>query len=259
MNHLKERKRRLETFEDTLLTCERREELIKSIEHSIQYTTLWENPVKDIIVGAGRFEDACEVCVIEGTTLEETKRLCEMFPKLRVGVLNVAFPACVGGSVIRGGKGQEESLCRCTTLYPCLNTDSLRTGFYEKNCMCEGGMYSDRCIYIPDVCGIRVDLEKEDWLAEPKRYFFDVICCAAPGRSNTEVMERRIEAVCRVAIQKEIDVLVLGIFGHETVEHNMELMIESYKKALQKYSYFFRAVHFAVWQTPFQRSNYEIF
>ena len=47
-----------------------------------------------------------------------------------VCVLNFASATNPGGGVVNGSSAQEECICRCTTLYPCLNTDQMWNVFY---------------------------------------------------------------------------------------------------------------------------------
>lgn len=43
----------------------------------------------------------------------------------RVCVLNFASATNPGGGVVRGSSGQEEAICRCSTLYHCPNTKEM--------------------------------------------------------------------------------------------------------------------------------------
>ena len=47
----------------------------------------------------------------------------------KVCVLNFASATNPGGGVVNGSSAQEECLCRCTTLYPCLKEESLWRDF----------------------------------------------------------------------------------------------------------------------------------
>lgn len=243
MMNWEERKRRLEIFEDTLRGCEGKEELMKCIEYSRENTVLWENPIVDIDVGNRRFDKPCRICVMENQVVEEMRRLCGEFSKLRIGVFHFVSPVHSGGSVIRGGQGQEEKLCRCTTLYPCLDTEYLRGEFYEKNRLCQDGVYSDRCIYIPGIFGVKKDGETIEWLEEKERYCFDVICTVAPKVRDWRVLEHRVDAVFRVAIRQKVDVMTLGISRCGTLGKDTKCVIELYQRIAQQYAHFFRAVY----------------
>ncbi len=44
---------------------------------------------------------------------------------MKTCVLNFASASNPGGGVAHGSSAQEESICRCSTLYPCLNTGDM--------------------------------------------------------------------------------------------------------------------------------------
>ena len=48
---------------------------------------------------------------------------------MRIAVLNVANAVSPGGSVSWGGQGVEETLCRCSNLYPCLTKPEIYESF----------------------------------------------------------------------------------------------------------------------------------
>ena len=51
----------------------------------------------------------------------------------KIGVLNFASETHPEGGVWRGARSQEESICRASTLYSCLNTEFLKENFYSYN------------------------------------------------------------------------------------------------------------------------------
>lgn len=262
MSNWEERSRRLDIFEDTLRRCEREFSLIQKIAYVREHTEVWERPLEEIFLGVSRYESSCDVKIMKSNVLREVRTLKEIFPSCRVAVLNCAAPRHSGGSVIRGGDGWEESLCRCTTLYPCMNTDYLRQVYYEENCLCENEFYRDVCVYIPDVVCLKNE-EGELW-KQGERFVVDVISCSMPdiceqlaernGKSNVEadrqrvqeceeIICRRIEGMIKVGIQQNIDVLVLGVEEKDFLGIPLEVVTEIIKKALQKYTYFLRAMH----------------
>ncbi|VAW74085.1 hypothetical protein MNBD_GAMMA12-2745 [hydrothermal vent metagenome] len=68
-------------------------------------------------------------------------------------LLNYASARNAGGGFINGAKAQEEDLCRCSGLYPCLTTQAL---YYEINRENKSLLYTDHIIYSPQVPWFRV-------------------------------------------------------------------------------------------------------
>ena len=130
----------------------------------------------------------------------------------KVAVLNHANNHSIGGSPYSAG-AQEESLCRCSTLYPCLQ--AMKEPFYMKH----RNQYSTHeidymgnndLIYTPDVVVFKTDertepvyprmLEHDDW------YKVNVISCAAPQMQGVVRRPDNYEDVIRSRIKKILDV-----------------------------------------------------
>ena len=67
--------------------------------------------------------------------------------KLKIGVLNFASAKHPGGGVWSGARSQEESLCRASTLYPCLTTEFLGDNYYSYHMKEKRKEYIDRIIF----------------------------------------------------------------------------------------------------------------
>ncbi|MBQ9984107.1 MAG: TIGR02452 family protein [Lachnospiraceae bacterium] len=278
-------KRRIKEFEACLALCERDKELMEGIRKSRQETRLWKNPTEDISV-EGKSGNAKHdgtkgvVSVTRHSVLRDARELVARYPECRVGVLNFAAPCHPGGSVIRGASGQENSLCRATTLYPCCVTEEMKRDYYDVHRQCEDFMYSDVCAYIPDV--ICLSSQDGDLCASEADGLFrvDVICCSAPDVSRVFVhnsgkeeniiddmhiedlemiLRRRVEGVLRVAVQHKIEVLVLGAFGCGGCGNSPQLVATIFKKALEKYQGFFRTVTFSIYDAPYKGGVYDVF
>ncbi len=96
-----------------------------------------------------------------------------------VCVLNFASATNPGGGVKNGSAAQEESLCRCSTLYPTLKTRVLWDSFYSYHRQAESVLYSDACIYTPDIIVFKTDTEEPEMMEEKDWFKTDVITCAA--------------------------------------------------------------------------------
>ena len=176
----------------------------------------------------------------------------------KVAVLNFANNHSIGGSPFSAG-AQEESLCRCSTLLPCL--EALESKFYQKHRdMFESGemgyMGNDDLIYTPDVCVFKTDeladpvtpemMPREDW------YMVDVIisaapqlryCAALPANYETKIRSR-IKKILDVAAMQKVDVLILGAWGCGAFHNPTDVVARIFHEQLQHYS--FKSVVFAL-------------
>ncbi|MBQ7155801.1 MAG: TIGR02452 family protein [Synergistaceae bacterium] len=115
--------------------------------------------------------------------MQKAIELHKEFPGKKIAVLNFANSGTPGGGAKSGAFAQEESICRCSTLYPSLMTETALEGFYKYhkgNC---GWKASDTCIYSPDVVVCRDDSDLLCPLLRPEDFVkVDVITCSAPPR-----------------------------------------------------------------------------
>lgn len=169
----------------------------------------------------------------------------------KVAVLNFANNHSVGGAPFSAG-AQEESLCRCSTLLPCL--EAMRTPFYQKHCdMYASGQIShmgnDDLIYTPGVCVFKTDeladpiipemMPRDEW------YRVDVITCAAPELRHGNPMpddyeaqiSRRIKKILDVAKQQGVEVLILGAWGCGAFRNPEEVVARLFRQHLRNYSF----------------------
>lgn len=232
MNDLENRKNRIAIFEDTLEFCEREPYLVHAVEHSRKHVSIWNSSLLRTKVQKNQYESICLMEAPEHGVIEEAKKWRDMNPDSHIGIVNFALSWNPGGSVIRGGNGSEEELCRCSTLYPCLNTEYLCNAYYKKNNIADGNIsFVNRFVYIPDVICIRENatspiLRKEEW------FNTDVISCVMPewmrqGKncviarkdSGTEkvesysnrMSEQWMSGIYTVAVMQNIDCLIFAV------------------------------------------------
>ena len=107
----------------------------------------------------------------------------------RVAALNFADALTPGGLVWEGETTQEEDLCRCSNLYPCISQDKVFDNYYGYNRSLENDIYSDRLIYSSDVLFFK---DETYWcLSIPVKC--DVITCPAPVECNDiNIFKQRI-------------------------------------------------------------------
>ena len=73
-----------------------------------------------------RFAEPAKVVISHRSTLDAARRYREG----KTAVLNFASATNPGGGVLKGSNAQEECICRCSTLYNCLNTAEMMKQFY---------------------------------------------------------------------------------------------------------------------------------
>ncbi len=228
----------------------------------------------------GREGRTAGVLVTDHKTFETAMELSDRYPGKKIAVLNFASATRPGGGVLKGSRAQEESLCRCSTLYSTLDRKWLYDQYYTVNRNRGDARYSDACIYSPGVIicktddSIPVRMKKEDWRQ------VDVISCAAPNLrrrpsnmynpgagkplSLTEeelfdIHVKRAGHIFRVAAANHVDLLVLGAFGCGAFQNDPRVVARAYRQATEEFRGFFDVIAFAVYCTPKDRKNYDAF
>lgn len=277
MGYQESREKRIQIFEDTSRLWE--EAVIHNdIKNSRSHTVLYQEPLKELSdVKLQRFGENVNVTVTKRRSLEAAQSLREQYQKARIGVLNFASAVNPGGGVVRGSSAQEECLCRCSTLYPCLQMSYLKENYYDYHRKQHNSLYTNRCIYTPDVVALKADTEFPVSLKTSERFKVDVISCAAPNISNNriaaqagmsrtaserelrELLETRIDGIMRVGAANQIDVLVLGAFGCGVFGNDPVMVAECFRTVLKRYRQTFCEVEFAVYCPPSDDRNYQAF
>ena len=207
-----------------------------------------------------------------GNSEREGKKVC---------VLNFASATNPGGGVTKGSTAQEECLCRCSTLYPCLNNDKMRQLFYNPHRKAENPLYNDDCIYTPDVTVFKTDTSVPEKLAEKDWYQVDVLTCAAPNLrrkpSNSmnphagktaakirnsdlyDLLVKRITRIFQVAIANGTEILVLGAFGCGAFCNPPMIVARAFRNVQEKYDGYFDTIEYAVFCKKNETENYDAF
>ena len=185
--------------------------------------------------------------------------------KKKIAILNFANWTDKGGGVTRGAVAQEEAICRCSTLYKNLIADNV-SKFYEShnskdnnnNCIC-----NDDIIYSPKVLILKDDTDSGNILTldlnyeENKQNFVSVITCAAPYNYNGKIFTdkdihkihlSRGKRILDIALNNDIDIIILGAFGCGAFKNNPIAVSKAYKEILinQNYQKYFEKVVFAI-------------
>lgn len=269
------KERRIEIFEDTEKRIKDSSVLSESVDDTIRQTMIYDILDPDY---TPRYEEGCAVHVSKKRSFAAAADYKREHPKDIVCVLNFASATNPGGGVKNGSAAQEESLCRCSTLYPTLKTRVLWDSFYSYHRQAESVLYSDACIYTPDIIVFKTDTEEPEMMEEKDWFKTDVITCVAPNlrpynKLNPEtqkaakitqkellaLQKKRTEQILNVAVINRVDALILGAFGCGAFYNPPEIVARAFKESLEKYKYCFKYVEFAVYCKPTETMNYNIF
>lgn len=236
------------TMVNTLTLCESIPELRDSIVHSISAQKVyWEHNKMHPHGGEGY---PTTVIVSNRTTLDAAKQ----YIGSKIAVLNFANNHSVGGAPFSSGV-QEETLCHCTTLYPCL--EALEEDFYKRHSkdfdLGKLDFYgNDDTIFTPGVVVFKDSKDEPEVMYQYDWFSVDVISSAAPNIKNKQVDDERlfqalfyrIKRILDVAEAENDEILILGAFGCGAFANPPKLVASIFKDLLVHYN--FKLVEFAI-------------
>ena len=276
------REENVKVFKDTLELCETNSRLIKLIDESIakQYVIKEEDKVETS--NDHRFTSPCKVVVSSKRSL----KAASVYKNKKICVHNFASATSPGGGVAHGANAQEEAICRCSTLYFPISDDSVYYKFHDAHRkMLMGGnldsTYNDDCIYTPGIVVLKSDDDAPTLLPEDEWYSVDIITCAAPnlreresnrmnlGGRNVSVKitdqqleflhKKRLRRILDVAKNESVDVMILGAFGCGAFSNNPNVVAKAMNEVIKEYQYDFDTIEFAVYCSPRDTTNYDVF
>ncbi|MDO5156442.1 MAG: TIGR02452 family protein [Eubacteriales bacterium] len=273
------REKNVEVFEDTENWLKENDKLRQAVEKSIQNQKLYLQNEAYEFQFENKREKAAQIVISKKRSFEAASIYARQGKK--VCVLNFASSVNPGGGVKHGSSAQEECLCRCSSLYPCLNASYMWEHFYKPHRALHNALYNDDCIYTPDVYVIKTDesvpkrMEEKDW------YKVDVLTCAAPNlRENpsnlynpdsgesvrginkealSALLDARITRMFEVAIANGAQVIILGAFGCGAFCNPPELVAEVFYKVTNLYQNYFDTIEYAVFCRGYETENYDAF
>ena len=233
---------------------------------SVNVPTSIKTETAKVVVSGKRSLEAAEVYARQG------KKVC---------VLNFASATNPGGGVVNGSSAQEECICRCTTLYPCLNTDTMWSAFYKPHRKAANPLYNNDCIYTPDVCVFKSDTNFPEILPKDEWWNVNILTCAAPNLrerpSNAmnphagdkaakitpteleKLLTKRVRRIFEIAVANGNEVLILGAFGCGAFRNPPEIVANVFNTVMQDYLCSFDTIEYAVYHTEREVANFEAF
>ena len=271
------REENVAVFQDTEKLCKNNKQLAESIRKSIAGQKLilesenLESPRLDL------YAEPAAVLVSKKRTFEAASK----YTGKKVAVHNFASASNPGGGVVKGSGAQEECLCRCSGLYFCLNKPKMWSGFYTPHRNAHDPIHNDDIIYTPGITVFKTDESIPKLMDENDWYQVNVITCAAPNlRSrpanlyntgdgkkavvlrDSELLalhEKRLRRILDVAVSEGNDTIILGAFGCGAFENNPEVVARASKNVIKEYLYAFRTIEYAIYCSPRDERNYQVF
>ena len=266
-------------FEDTVDFCRETPRLSECIKYGRENQSLFlESDSVPSGKGIERFSET-KIIVSKKRSFEAASFYARNGSK--VCVLNFASASNPGGGVVNGSRAQEESLCRISTLYFCLDTDEMWEKFYSPHRENPNPLHNDDAIFTPNVTVFKDDTNYPRLMDEKDWFSVDVITCAAPNlrahpsnRYNSgdgdlqkkisdedlkKIHEKRGRRILDIAAMKGAEVVILGAFGCGAFENNPKVVADALVPLAKEYSRTFRQIEFAVFCPPHDDTNYLAF
>lgn len=258
--------KRMSNFEvmtDTKMQYESNPELIVAVKSSIerQYMVTQEENIDQPVANDSNTQYICSG--------KRSFEAAQAYRGKKTAVLNFANNRDIGGNPYYAN-AQEESLCRCSTLLPCL--EAMTDPFYERHKRLlkskeMGYMGNDDLIYTPDVVVFKMDerlelgrlvisgtdLYYQRMMEEDEWFKVDVITSAAPEyfrftdfpREEYEaIITSRIKKILDVAAKEMVEALILGRWGCGVFGNDPEVVANAFYTLLKNYD--FNIVEFAL-------------
>ena len=273
------REQLIDVFDDTRRFYNENKILAEAVAFTCAHTKLYEADEYPALPTISREQNSV-ICVSPGKTFQTAMRLHEEHPDQKIAVLNFASATNPGGGVLSGSSAQEESLCRCSTLYPSLNRPWLWARYYEVNRAAKNVLHTDACIYSPKVVICKTDESIPKRLNLEAFVTVDVITCAAPNLRKMpgnyhnpemgqpvivtpeelyEIHLKRARHILHVAAANSVDAIVLGAFGCGAFSNDPNVVARAYHTAVEDYKDRFSEIEFAIYCRDYETENYKVF
>lgn len=273
------RENNIRIFENTKALCGTHPALKASIEYSQVTQAMISEKQKLDMSDLSHYAEPANIVVSKKRTYEAANVYTRQ--GLRTAILNFASASNPGGGVVNGSSAQEESLCRCSTLYFCLNTQEMWDRFYTPHRKERNSLHNDDCIYTPGVTVFKSDTDEPKLLPERAWYKVDVLSSAAPNlrpqpsnQMNPNDGERRIKIsdenlkalhykrlhrILSIAAANNDQAIILGAFGCGAFMNNPEIVAAAAKETIREFMNAFKTIEFAVYCRQDDDTNYRCF
>lgn len=254
-----------EIFQDTKHWYENDAALKKSVQTSIEGTKFYD--AENYPKLPEKICDKTIGTVIKGRTLETAGNLRGKNPTAKIAVHNFASATNPGGGVVNGSRAQEESICRCSTLYPVLDTKENWNRYYSFHRKRQDSIYTDACIFTPNITICKSDIDLPQRLPQSDWVTVDVMTIAAPNLryttcSDAELLklhEQRARHMFTVLASHGVEIFVTGAFGCGAFKNNPYVVAQAYKNILPEFDGYFKEIIFAIYCSPREMKNFEAF
>ena len=252
-------------FQDTQNLYESNETLKSAVQKSVDGTKFYN--AEDYPTLPTKNFDKTLITVTKGRTFETAMSLHKNNGDAKIAVHNFASATNPGGGVVHGSRAQEESLCRCSTLYPALNTKENWRRYYDFHRKLGDAIYTDACIFTPNVIICKSDVDLPQRLPRESWVTVDVMTCAAPNLryfdlSDEELLkihETRGRHMMTILANHGAEIFVTGAFGCGALKNNPEVVAQAYKNILPDFDGYFKEIVFAIYCTPREVKNFDSF
>lgn len=256
--------KRKQIFIDTMQWINEDNDLQEAVQSSIRNEEVYyENEAPQL----ERELKETVISVTKERTLEAVQRLQKTFPDAKIAAMNFANAFYPGGGVKSGASAQEECLCRCSTLYPCISAESMLSTYYRHHRLLKDDLATDSLIYTPDVVVCKTDTAFPERMRKEEWYKVDIMTIAAPDLrrftiSDEELYQihyKRITHMLAVAAGKNAEILVTGAFGCGAFRNDPQIVAKAFHDAIENFPEVFQQICFAIYCPPQEEANYNAF
>ena len=273
------RQRLAAIFADTQDMIASTPELRTASARTIKQTRVYD---QDEYPQLGAAKRAGVIRVTERRSFEAAMAIAAEAPDAHIAVHNFASPTNPGGGVKNGSAAQEESLCRCSTLYASLDQRRIWDAYYSPNRVSATAsiVATDDCIWSPGIVICKTDDEFPERMSPDKWVTVDVITCAAPNLVHTsanllnpqmasdvtipltavyDIHRRRARHLLTIAAAEGATHLVLGAFGCGAFRNDPYIVANAWHGEVEAMRKHFDLIEFAIFHMPYEAENYEAF